>query len=103
MTEQKTSPARHETDRQAIRAVIAEAAFTAHEISEAAGVPEREVAGHLESISRSAKHRGERLIVEPARCETCRFTFRERKRLSTPSRCPNCRSERIHPPRFKIE
>jgi len=96
------APARNETVRQAIREAIRDAALTVHEISEVVSIREREVAGHLASIERSAKHQGERLVVEPARCEPCGFVFQSREKLTTPSRCPKCKSERIHPPRFRL-
>jgi predicted Zn-ribbon and HTH transcriptional regulator len=95
-------PARGDTVRQAIREAIRDAALTAHEISEVVGIREREVAAHLASIERSAKHQSERLVVEPARCEPCGFVFQSREKLTTPSRCPKCKSERIHPPRFRL-
>jgi len=66
------------------------------------GVPEKQVAGHLEHLGRSLKAAGERLRVEPAQCLECRFVFRKRARLSRPSRCPVCRSERLDAPRFAI-
>jgi len=93
---------RSETVRRSIRDALANAALTAHEISAVVGVRERDIAGHLASIERGAKHRGERFVGEPARCEQCEFVFKQRERLSTPSRCPECRSERIHPPKFRI-
>lgn len=33
---------------------------------------------------------------------SCGFTFRKRERLSTPSRCPVCRSEEITETRYGI-
>jgi transcriptional regulator len=100
--EDRGPPARNETVRQAIRETIREASLTAHEISEVVGIREREVAAHLASIERGAKHSGERLLTEPARCEPCGFVFQTRERLTTPSRCPKCKSERIHPPSFRL-
>ena len=44
-----------------------------------------------------------RLRVEPARCRSCGFVFRKRRKLKTPSRCPKCKSERIDEPVFWIE
>ena len=39
------------------------------------------------------------------RCLACGFTFTDRapRRFQAPSRCPQCRSERISEPRFRIE
>jgi predicted Zn-ribbon and HTH transcriptional regulator len=96
-------PPRSETVRQAIREALSDASLTAHEISEVVGIREREVAAHLASIERSAKHHGERLVVEPARCEPCGFVFQSREKLTAPSRCPKCKSERIHPPSFRLK
>jgi len=95
-------PPRSETIRRTIHDALTEGAFSAHELSAMAGIPERDVASHLESIVRSAKRHGEQFIVEPARCEVCDFLFRKRERLATPSRCPVCKSERVHPPKFRL-
>lgn len=43
------------------------------------------------------------LCIEPARCIGCGFEFKGRSRAAKPSRCPECRSERIAPPRFWVE
>lgn len=43
------------------------------------------------------------LRIEPAHCIGCGFEFKERSRAAKPSRCPECRSERIAPPRFWVE
>jgi transcriptional regulator len=90
------------TIRDAIRAELREGPMTALELSSAVGIPHKAVAEHLEHLRRSAGSAGERLDVEPASCPDCGFVFRERTRLTRPSRCPTCRSERIVPPRFAI-
>jgi len=76
--------------------------LTAREMSVRVGVPEKQVAGHLEHLRRSLKAGGERLRVDPPRCLDCGFSFRKRERLSRPSRCPVCRGERLDPPRFAL-
>ena len=70
------------------------------EISKIVGIKEREVLGHLEHIAKSTRSRG--FTMEPAYCLHCGFSFKKRSRLSTPGRCPVCRSESIAPPRFQI-
>jgi len=70
------------------------------EISKLFGIKEREVLDHLIHIEKSLHHRG--FTVEPASCQECGFSFKKRTRLSTPGRCPLCKSEHISPPRFKI-
>jgi predicted Zn-ribbon and HTH transcriptional regulator len=90
------------TVRDRIRAALERGDHTSLQLSQAVGVPQGEVAGHLEHLSRSLPHQGLALVVEPARCIACGFAFEDRRRMSRPSRCPRCRSERIDPPRFSI-
>ena len=66
------------------------------------GVRERDAAEHLSHALRSLGP-GERFAEEPAGCLACGFRFTKRSRLTTPSRCPRCRSERITPARFRVE
>ena len=104
MTRHKPSevPERHETGRQALRAVLGPTPASVKELSALAGLREREVVEHLEHLQRSLEAEGKKLVVMPARCLACGFAFRDRDRLKRPSRCPDCRSERIEPPRFGI-
>jgi predicted Zn-ribbon and HTH transcriptional regulator len=95
-------PDRAATQRQALRAALERGPLTAHELSAVAGIPERDVAGHLGHLERTAKARGEAFIVEPASCIPCGFVFKKRERLQRPSRCPRCRSEHIAAPRFEL-
>ena len=88
--------------RAALRDALRAGPLTARELSARVGVPEKQVAGHLEHLGRSLKAAGERLRVEPARCLDCGFVFRKRDRLSRPSRCPVGRSEHLDAPRFAI-
>lgn len=93
---------RHATVRSALRNVLREGPLTARELSARVGIGEKEVFGHLEHLARSLKHSGERLRVEPAQCLICAFVFKERTRLTKPSKCPVCRGQRLDPPRFVI-
>lgn len=92
---------RSTTIRQQIAEELRGGAMTAKDISRAVGIPEKEVAGHLEHVSKSC-HGDEELRVEPSRCLGCGFVFRKRRRLKTPGRCPVCRSEEITETRFKV-
>jgi predicted Zn-ribbon and HTH transcriptional regulator len=74
----------------------------AHELSARIGISEKDVAGHLEHLARSLRQGGERLVVDPARCLGCGFVFRKRTRLTKPSRCPVCKSQRLDLARFSI-
>jgi predicted Zn-ribbon and HTH transcriptional regulator len=100
--EPKPPRARAETDRQALRAALGHAPISAKELSAVVGVSERDVAEHLEHLQRSLPAAGEKLVVEAPRCLGCGFEFSDRKRFGRPSRCPECRSERITPPKFSV-
>ena len=90
---------RHDTVRQEMIALLTGHSLTAKEISGEVGISEKEVLEHLEHI-KIALHGG--LIVIPALCLECGFSFRKRERLKKPGRCPVCRSERIVDPSFTI-
>ena len=95
-------PERRLTIREAIRRVLADGFATAREVSGRVGISEKDVAGHLEHLARSLKSAGERLEIDPAKCLACGFVFRDRSRLTTPSRCPRCRDEGIAPARYRV-
>lgn len=90
--------------RQEITGLLREGPLTAKEVSRALGIREREVYEHLAHVRLSLAAGGdERLVVEPARCLGCGYTFRKRDRLTAPSRCPVCRGSHISEPRFSVE
>ena len=93
---------RAETDRQALRAALGPTPATAKDLSGVLGISERDVVDNLAHLVRSLPAAGEKLVIEAPRCVACGFEFSDRKRFSRPSRCPECRSERISPPRFSI-
>lgn len=90
------------TVRDRIREVLEQGPRTSLQISGDVGIPQGEVAAHLQHLARSLTHRGQVLEVEPAKCLQCEFTFEERGRYRRPSRCPQCRSERLSPPRYWV-
>ena len=65
----------------------------------------RDLEQDIRHVERSARQNGLRLVVTPAVCEACGFTFlhRELRHLQPPGRCPKCRSERIQDPLFRLE
>ncbi len=77
--------------------------FSARDLSGLVGIPEKEVAGHLEHIRQSLHRTGRRFVVQPAECVKCGFVFEKRERLTRPSRCPVCKSESLHAPLFSLE
>jgi len=92
------------TIRQLIMQSITGTLYSSRQLAELVGVPERQVEDHLTHITKSvARDRTRRFVLEPSRCRDCGFVFRDRTRLTRPSRCPRCRSEAISPPRYGIE
>jgi len=81
--------------------LLQESSSTARDLSRALGIPEKEVYYHLSHIEKSLRLRGG-VIQEPARCLDCGFNFKKRHRLTSPSRCPICRSEAITPPVYYL-
>jgi len=88
------------TVRKKIVEALQAESHDAREISKLLGIKEREVSDHLQHIARSIHSK--KLTAEPATCRQCGFSFKKRTRLTTPGRCPVCKSESISPPRFKI-
>ena len=76
--------------------------MSALELSGSVGIPEKEVAGHLEHIRHTLHRTGRRFVVQPAECASCGFVFEKRERLTRPSRCPVCRNESVHAPLFSL-
>jgi len=55
----------------------------------------------IQHIERSLKRLPQKLIMTPAQCQECGFTF-DKKRIKYPSKCPKCKGQRILSPQFKI-
>jgi transcriptional regulator len=66
------------------------------------GFSRGDVEEDLRHALRSARAAGHRVIVVPARCRSCGFTFDEQK-LSKPGKCPSCRGTRLYEPQIFIE
>ncbi len=66
------------------------------------GLTRGDVEEDLRHALRSARAAGRQVVVIPARCRVCGFTFDE-QRLSKPSKCPACRGARIYEPQISLE
>lgn len=66
------------------------------------GLKRGDVEDDLRHAIRTAKAAGHRVIVDPARCRACGFTFGDEK-LSKPGKCPSCRSTWLYEPQIRIE
>ena len=93
-----------QTTRQRIRELLTDQTLSARELAQIVGIPERQVEDHLTHIVKTVRReQSMQFLLRPSECLDCGFVFRDRQRLTCPSRCPGCRSEAIVPPRFGIQ
>ncbi|WP_049987614.1 transcriptional regulator [Halobellus rufus] len=92
------------TTRQRITDALRTEPHDAAELSTAVGIPRTAVYRHLEHVARTVRgdDADEQFLVAPPECRACGFDGFDDP-LNDPSRCPECRSERIAEPQFLIE
>jgi len=84
--------------------LLAGTRLTSHQLAQMLGLPERHIEDHLAHVMKSlARDTARRFVLEPSTCPDCGLVFRNRTRLTKPSRCPRCRGEGITAPRYGIE
>lgn len=92
------------TPRQRLVDLLIGSRLSSHQLAQMLGIPERQVEDHLTHVVKSlARDPHRRFILEPSGCPDCGYIFRDRRRLTRPSRCPKCRGEGITAPRYGIE
>lgn len=92
------------TPRQRIIDLLTGTRLSTHQLAHMLGIPERQVEDHLAHVVKTmSRDPTRRFILEPSTCPDCGFVFRNRTRLTRPSRCPVCRGEGITPPRYGID
>jgi predicted Zn-ribbon and HTH transcriptional regulator len=92
-----------QTPRRRIIDLLTGTLLSSHQLAQLLGMPERHVEDHLTHIVKTlARDPGRTFLLEPSECQDCAFAFRDRTRLTRPSRCPRCRSEAITSPRYGI-
>lgn len=91
------------TVRQRMYALLAKREQDARSLSQQLKISEKEVMEHLPHLIRSTHRQGQRLVIIPSTCRSCGFTFKDRKRLTKPGRCPRCRATHLTPPAYRIE
>ena len=65
------------------------------------GLKRGDVEDDLRHALRSARAAGHQILVVPARCRSCGFTFDEEK-LTKPGKCPRCRGTRLFEPQISV-
>ncbi len=93
----------HQTVRRRMIELLSEEEMTDRDLSQALGIREKEVYSHLSHVARSLGPQGSRLRVTPVKCLKCGYVFRDRKRLTRPGRCPECKGTHLERPSFRIE
>ncbi|MEA2084998.1 MAG: ArsR family transcriptional regulator [Thermodesulfobacteriota bacterium] len=91
-----------QTIRRQIIELLQQGPMVVREISQEIGIMEKEVFGHLEHIRFSIKAAGKKLNIDPAVCLDCNYSFKDRKRVKHPGRCPKCKSTHIRKPEYSI-
>ena len=72
------------------------------EITRHLEVPQKDAEDDLKHLIKSLNHTDDRLVVTPAYCRKCDFTFNKDK-LHKPGKCPKCHGTWIQGPLFDIE
>ncbi|QGN07214.1 transcriptional regulator [Halorhabdus sp. CBA1104] len=91
-----------QTTRERIADRLREKALSATAIAAAFDLSTATAIEHVEHVAASLSGSDEQLLVAPPECSDCGFTNFD-DRVNVPSRCPDCHSESIDPPVFRIE
>ena len=90
-----------ETRRQQLARALKDAPASLYDLADVFNLKLKTAEAEVQHAARSSAPA--RLRVEqPAECLACGFVFRERRRLTAPSRCPRCRSESTTAPLLRI-
>lgn len=91
------------TIRQQLGILLQRENLGVRDLSQALGLPEKEIYNHLGHIAKTARHNGLRLAMDPGpMCLACGYLFKSRQRLTPPGRCPKCRATHISEPLFHL-
>ena len=91
------------TIRKDIIEILEKEKHTVKQLSDYFGVPVADIIEDLKHIRQTLKPMHRKLVEQNPLCKHCGFDFRNREKLSRPSRCPRCRSEDITEPVFWVE
>ena len=90
------------TIRRELIEMLQERPMTIRELALHFRVMTDDIASDLRHIAKSIRPEME-LRMEIPVCRSCGYEFRERTKLRTPSKCPECRHEKITEPKFWIQ
>ncbi len=89
------------THRQQIIELLKQNKQTAQQLANYFQCELKEIIEDLQHIEKTIKPK--KLKIDPAYCRSCNFVFKERSKISKPSKCPRCKSEWIEAQMFWIE
>jgi predicted Zn-ribbon and HTH transcriptional regulator len=90
------------TRRKDLLAILSAQARSLSWIARELGMPRAAVEDDLQHMIRSARAAGHRVVIEPAKCRACGFTFGAEK-LSKPGKCPACRATRLYEAQIRVD
>ena len=88
------------TRRQQIIEILQQNKQTAQQLANYFQTELKEIIEDLGHIKKSIKTK--KLKISPAFCKSCNFVFKERSKISKPSKCPRCKSEWIEAQMFWV-
>lgn len=88
--------------RRRIIALLSKKEMDARDLSQELGLKEKEIYEHLVHVERSVAASRGRFVITPSQCLLCGYVFEDRRRLTRPGRCPQCRRSKIQNPSFRI-
>ncbi len=89
------------TTRQRVADRLRERPATPSALAEAFDLTASAAVDHVDHLARSLDHRDGELQVAPPECRDCGFDGFDDP-LNRPSRCPECKSESVAEPAFRI-
>ena len=90
------------TVRKQLMDVLAREPRSVSSLARELALPRGEIEDALRHVLRSARAAGQRVVIVPARCRSCGFTFGDDK-LTKPGKCPACRQSRIFEPQIGVD
>ncbi|MHB9288315.1 transcriptional regulator [Halobacteriales archaeon Cl-PHB] len=90
------------TTRQRMADRLREDALTASELAREFEVQATTALNHVRHVAQSLDGTGEQLLVAPPECRACGFDDFDDP-ANRPSRCPECKSEDLAEPTFRVD
>jgi transcriptional regulator len=90
------------TFRKDLLKILSGAPRSVSSLARELGLKRGDVEEDLRHMIRSARAAGHRLVIEPARCRSCGFTFGEEK-LAKPGKCPTCKSTWLYEAQIRVD